>query len=206
MNQKSGEETKDFSHFSHQRIEPLIATCPALKAVVTARGRGPRTERASTITFKTFAGGFLKLVGSLSASELSQLAARDVFVTELDRLATETENRAGSPLHLAKSRQRTYEYTSKLILECSPTIAGQSRIEQEYLAGTQEHYLLPCPICGHEQELLKENFEWESATYRCVRCAQPGEQTAWLARVGRWVAFSTARAEGVRCFGRRLDQ
>jgi phage terminase large subunit GpA-like protein len=129
------------------------------------------------ITFKTFVGGFLKSTGSLSVSELSQLAARDVYVTDLERLATETENCEGSPLHLAKLRQRTYEHISKLILECSPTIAGESRIEQECLAGTQEHYLLPRLICGHEQELLKENFDWETMTYRCVRCAPPSPQT-----------------------------
>ena len=155
--------------------------------MVTARGTGPRTEGASTIVFKTFVGGFLKLAGSLSASELSQLAARDVFITELDRLSTETENREGSPLHLAKLRQRTYEYTSKLVLECCPTIAGESRIEQEYKAGTQEHYYLPCPICGHKQELRKENFDWEVATYRCERCAGVRAQRDWLSRVGSWI-------------------
>jgi hypothetical protein len=45
--------------------------------------RGP-----STITFKTFAGGFLKLTGTLSASELSQVAVRDLYGTEIDRYAT----------------------------------------------------------------------------------------------------------------------
>jgi phage terminase large subunit GpA-like protein len=97
--------------FSHQRIETLIGSCPLLRAVVTARGTGPRTEGASTITFKTFAGGFLKLTGTLSASELSQVAVRDLYLTEVDRYAIETENREGSPVHLAKLRQRTFEHT-----------------------------------------------------------------------------------------------
>ena len=35
--------------FSHQRVEPLIETTPALKAVVSERGTGPRTQGASTI-------------------------------------------------------------------------------------------------------------------------------------------------------------
>jgi len=172
--------------FSHQRIETLLASCPPLKAVVSARGSGPRVEGASTITFKTFAGGFLKLTGTLSASELSQVAVRDLYMTEVDRYAIETENKEGSPVHLAKLRQRTFEHTSKLIMECSPTISGESRIELEYQAGTPEHYFLPCPLCGHQQELLKPGFDWESVTYRCVNCAQPSLQRAWLSRVGSW--------------------
>ena len=126
--------------FSHERVEPLIETTPARKAVVSARGTGPRTQGASTIQIRTYPGGFLKLVGSVSASELSQMAIRDLYAKELDRFAIETENAEGDPVHLMKLRQRTFEYTSKLIMECSPTIAGESRIELEYQQGTQEHY------------------------------------------------------------------
>jgi phage terminase large subunit GpA-like protein len=187
--------------FSHQRIEPLIKTCEPLKAVVTARETGPRVEGASTITFKTFAGGFLKLTGTLSASELSQVAVRDLYMTEVDRYAVETENREGSPVHLAKLRQRTFEHTSKLIMECSPTIAGESRIEIEYLNGTQEHYFLPCPGCGFEQELLRPGFDWESATYRCSSCGCAHGQEAWLSRVGRWMSLrETPAPAGIRSF------
>ena len=129
--------------FSHQRIGPLIDSCPALAAVVNARGQGRHVRDASTLSFRTYAGGFLKLTGTLSASELSQVAARDVFATELDRFSVETENGEGSPIHLMKLRQRTFEHTSKLIMECSPTIQEESRIQIEYLAGSQEHYFLP---------------------------------------------------------------
>jgi len=170
--------------FSHQRIETLINSCPPLKAVVSSRGTGPRTEGASTIDFKTYAGGFLELVGTLSASELSQVAVRDLYMTEVDRYAVETENKEGSPLHLAKLRQRIFRHTSKLVMECSPTIAGESRIELEYQAGSQEHYFLPCPVCGFEQELLKPGFDWESATYCCSNCGGSSPQKAWLSRVG----------------------
>ena len=174
--------------FSHQRIEALVASCPPLKSVVSARGTGPRTEGASTITFKTFVGGFLKLTGTLSASELSQVAVRDLYMTEVDRYAIETENKEGNPVHLAKLRQRTFEHTSKLIMECSPTIANESRIELEFQAGSMEHYFLPCPLCGHEQELLKEGFDWDSAIYRCASCLGTSPQKGWLSRVGRWIS------------------
>jgi phage terminase large subunit GpA-like protein len=128
----------------------------------------------------------LKLVGSLSASELSQMAIRDLYATELDRFAIETEDSEGDPVHLMKLRQRTFEHTSKLIMECSPTIAGESRIELEYQQGTQEHYFLPCPRCGFEQELLKPNFNWENATYQCVNCGEACSQRAWQSRIGSW--------------------
>jgi terminase, large subunit len=52
-----------------------------------------------------------------------------LYVTEVDRYATETENRRATPSNLAKLRQRTFQHTSKLIMECSPTIqvrAGSS--------------------------------------------------------------------------------
>jgi phage terminase large subunit GpA-like protein len=114
------------------------------------------------------------------------MAIRDLYATELDRFATETENSEGDPVHLMKLRQRTFEHTSKLIMECSPTIAGESRIELEYQQGTQEQYFLPCPRCGFQQELLKPNFDWECATYRCVNCGNDSSQRSWQSRVGKW--------------------
>jgi len=186
--------------FSHQRIEPLIESTPPLKAVVSERGAGPRTQGASTIRFRTYPGGFLKLVGSLSASELSQMAIRDLYATELDRFATETENSEGDPVHLMRLRQRTFEHTSKLIMECSPTIAGESRIELEYQQGTQEHYFLPCPRCGFQQELLKPNFDWEGATYQCVNCGNGSSQRSWQAKVGQWRPTVSERDTSIRSF------
>jgi hypothetical protein len=92
--------------FSHQRIEPMIENCPPLKAKLSERGTGPRTQGASTIRFRTYPGGFLKLAGSLSSSELSQLAVRDLHTSELDRFVTEVEIGEGDPVHLMKVRQR----------------------------------------------------------------------------------------------------
>jgi phage terminase large subunit GpA-like protein len=187
--------------FSHQRVEPLIENTPPLKAVVSERGTGPRTQGASTIRFRTYPGGFLKLTGSLSASELSQMAIRDLYATELDRFALETENNEGDPVHLMKLRQRTFEHTSKLIMECSPTIVGESRLELEYQQGTQEHYFLPCPRCGFGQELLKPNFDWESATYHCVNCGDGSSQRSWQAKVGqRRPTVSPQRDTSIRSF------
>ena len=73
-------------------------------------------------------------------------------------------------------------------MECSPTIAGESRIELEYQQGTQEHYFLPCPRCGFEQELLKPNFDWDAGTYQCVNCGRGQSQRTWQAKVGRWIS------------------
>jgi phage terminase large subunit GpA-like protein len=123
-------------------------------------------------------------------------------MTEVDRYAVETENKESNPVHLAKLRQRTFEHTSKLVAECSPTIQGESRIELEYQAGSQEHYFLPCPVCGFEQELLKPGFDWESATYRCVSCSGESSQKAWLPRGGRWIPFAPGSngAAAIRSF------
>jgi phage terminase large subunit GpA-like protein len=41
----------------------------------------------------------------------------------------------------------------KILLECSPSVKGHSRIEAEYLTSDQRRYHVPCPHCRHHQVL-----------------------------------------------------
>ena len=42
----------------------------------------------------------------------------------------------------------------------TPTIAGRSRIEREYLASNQRRFFVPCPACGEMQWLRFEQLLW----------------------------------------------
>jgi hypothetical protein len=105
-----------------------------------------------------------------------------------------------------EARARTFGWRRKMFLVSTPTIAGLSRIEREYLATDQRRYFLPCPHCGAMQWLRFERLVWdegapETARYLCEACDRPigEEHKARMLAAGEW--RSTAEAEDPQAIG-----
>lgn len=174
---------------SQQRIEPLIEECPELRdLILPARSR----DSGNTVLAKRFAGGQLVLTGANSAVGLRSMPARWLFLDEVDAYEGDVEGE-GDPVALAEARTRTFGHRVKIFLVSTPTIKGLSRIEREYEASDQRHYFVPCPQCGHMQQLMFERLRWEkgkpeATEYVCESCERgiaEHHKTAMLA-AGEW--------------------
>jgi phage terminase large subunit GpA-like protein len=126
------------------------------------------------------------------------MSARFLFLDEIDAYPGDVEGE-GDPIALAEARARTFGWRRKTFLVSTPTIAGLSRIEREYLASDQRRFFVPCPRCNAMQWLRFERLVWrkgepESARYLCEACEYLiGEQhkTAMLA-AGEWRATAVS--------------
>lgn len=141
---------------SKQRIAPMIAESPALRARVSdARAR----DSGNTMLQKDFPGGTLIMTGANSAVGLRSMPARFLFPDEVDSYEAEAEDE-GDPIKLAERRTQTFGHRRKIFLVSTPTTKGRSRIESEYLASDQRMYHVPCPHCGETQTLKFGNLKW----------------------------------------------
>jgi phage terminase large subunit GpA-like protein len=188
---------------SRQRIDTSITESPALRArVSTPRSR----DAANTVLLKEFPGGLVAITGANSAAGLCAFSCRYLAFDEVDRYPANVEGE-GDPLALAEARARTYGSRRKELVMSTPTVAGLSRIEQEFLATDQRRYFVPCPHCGAFQVLEFPRLEWEpgrpkTARYRCAACHElirEGAKTRMLGR-GEWRATAPTADPGVAGF------
>jgi phage terminase large subunit GpA-like protein len=175
---------------SKQRIQPLIDECPQLKNKVKA---SRERDSGNTILMKEFPGGMLVMTGANSAVGLRSLPARYLFLDEIDAYPGDVDGE-GDPIALAEARARTFS-RRKIFKVSTPTIQGRSRIESAYEASDQRKYEVPCPHCGHFQDLVWKQLRWppgkpHQAAYFCIECDTKIEEhckTDMLDR-GKWIA------------------
>jgi phage terminase large subunit GpA-like protein len=180
---------------SRMRIDPMIQATPRLTQKVAAQ----RSRDASNTTnHKDFPGGVLTMTGANSAVGLRSTPVRYLFLDEVDGYPHDLDGE-GSPVELAKKRTATYS-KRKIFAISTPTIAGLSTIEEEFLNTDQRYYHVPCPDCGHKQPLVFRDesgprLVWEKGRPETVRFACEGcgslieerHKPAMLA-AGEWIA------------------
>ena len=175
---------------SKQRIEPLIEESEVLRKLV----RDPRSrDSGNTVLSKDFPGGVLVMTGANSAVGLRSMAARYLFLDEVDAYPGDVEGE-GDPITLAMARTRTFA-RRKVLLVSTPKITGMSRIESAYEESDQRKYWVPCPTCREFQILKFAQLRWpkgdpQSAVYICEHCGQEirnHQKQSMLAR-GEWRA------------------
>jgi phage terminase large subunit GpA-like protein len=143
--------------FSDQRIDPLIEETPAIRErVAPARSRDSGNRQLS----KEFPGGQLVMTGANSAVGLRSMSARFLFLDEIDAYPGDVEGE-GDPIALAEARARTFGWRRKTFLVSTPTIAGLSRIEREYLTSDQRRFFVAT---------------FKSETYRFLRLSRPTDE------------------------------
>ena len=175
---------------SKQRIDPLIEESEVLRKLV----RDPRSrDSGNTVLSKDFPGGVLVMTGANSAVGLRSMAARYLFLDEVDAYPGDVEGE-GDPITLAMARTRTFA-RRKVFLVSTPKITGMSRIESAYEESDQRKYWVPCPTCREFQILKFAQLRWpkgdpQSAVYICEHCGQEirnHQKQSMLAR-GEWRA------------------
>lgn len=97
-------------------------------------------------------GGFLLPFGANNASKLRSFSIQYLLIDEPDGFKT-TLGKDGDPVKLAFDRTAAYAQSRKICLLSTPTIKGQSKIEDHYELGDQRKYFVPCKHCQFPQEL-----------------------------------------------------
>ncbi len=152
------------------RIAKTIKAVPEL----TERVASPRSrDSINTMDSKEFKGGTLTIVTSGAAANLSELSCRYLVYDEIDRRKENVDNE-GASWKLAEARQTTYLRNKKSYYPSSPTIEGESDIDELFKMGTQQEALADCVHCGHEQPLVFERLvmseDGQTAMYPCAEC------------------------------------
>jgi len=163
-------------YFIHQEPSPLMYVAPkkeiaeawskerfmkSVKAtpVVAKAFSGNRRGEGNTILQKQYAGGQISIVSARNPDDLAMRAVRIMMFDECDKYPVNTgagsegSGGEGDPIAIAWGRATTYGKRAKKITACSPTVQGKSRIEAEYLKGSQEVYKQRCKHCGELHEL-----------------------------------------------------
>lgn len=175
--------------WSKQRFAPMISECPSLQEKIPpARSR----DSGNTTLMKEWPGGLIAISGANSSATLAMMPIRILGLDEIDRYPMELDGE-GDPIKIAEARTTTYG-NRKIFKISSPTIESLSRINKEYKKSDQRKYLVPCPHCGNEHELLWENLHYpegepDQAQMACPDCGalfDESEKEAMLAN-GHWL-------------------
>lgn len=135
--------------YSKTRIAPMIRDTKVLNTLFyDVKSR----DANNTILSKVFPGGRLIMCGANSPAGLASRPIRILLADEVDRFP-DSAGTEGDPVDLAAKRMTTF-WNSCMGLFSTPTNEGTSRIDEEYLAGTQEEWQHKCPNCG-EYHLLR---------------------------------------------------
>lgn len=142
--------------YSKSRIAPMLRDTPALTDLFyTVKdkdgGQGKQNDGNNTILSKIFPGGRLIMCGANSPAGLASRPVRILLADEVDRFP-DSAGGEGDPVDLAAKRMTTF-WNRVMGLFSTPTVEGRSRIEKEYLAGTQEEWQHQCPNCGEYHTL-----------------------------------------------------
>ncbi|MDO4647620.1 MAG: phage terminase large subunit family protein [Eubacteriales bacterium] len=199
--------------YSKRRIAPMIAACPTLRdKVFKARSR----DAANTITLKTFPGGSLAIIGANSPADLASKPVRYIFMDETDRFPP-SAGTEGDPQELAERRTETFRHNRKIVKTSTPTIKGRSKIEADYMNGTQEEWHTECPYC-HQYSFIqfkdikfeKENFKNDqgdedykvlSVGWECPICKHLAPEHLVKRLPAKWVSKNPKALEnGIRSF------
>lgn len=199
----------DAETFSKERLAPMIRDTPCLTGkVAEVKSRSP----SNTITHKRFPGGFVALVGAQTPSALARRPIRYLFCDEIDKYPA-SAGTEGDPIALAMKRTATFRHRRKIILTCSPTIAGRSRIAKAYQQSDRRRPEVPCHACGEYQPIRWAQVKWDNslavddrsatAHYECAHCGarwddaqrwKAADQTRWKAErpcagtAGFWIS------------------
>lgn len=138
--------------FSKVRLAKMIQDSKVLTPLFYDRVKS--RDANQTILSKFYKGGRIILVGANSSSGLASRPIKILLCDEVDRYPASAMGE-GDPIDLASKRTSNF-FDAKIALFSTPTTEGASRIDVEYLMGTQEEWSHECPNCG-EWHCLSHN-------------------------------------------------
>ncbi len=181
-----------------QRVNPMLEACDCLADKVNARAQ---RSASNSRDVKDFPGGMAVFSGANSPSSLRSMPIKYVIADEVDSFPWDVGRKAdgggeGDPLGLIEARQSNFS-RSKILIISSPTMKDASVIEDQFLAGDQRRYHVPCPHCSEFQHLKWKQLHWmlvdgnvKEVWYVCEHCGCEIEEHCkpQMLADGRWIA------------------
>lgn len=178
-----------------QRLDPMLQETPVLAEIFDSRRQ---RDGANAEDMKDFPGGVMILSGANSPASLASMPIRYALLDEVDRFPWEV-GKEGDPIGLIDERTKTFP-RRKVLLVSTPTVKGESRIDEEFQASDQRHYHVPCPHCGDYAPMLWARVRWDAKLTRawivCEACGAETDEhhkTAML-EAGRWIPHNPGAA------------
>ncbi|MBN9411352.1 MAG: phage terminase large subunit family protein [Burkholderiales bacterium] len=162
------------------RVSQAIRNVKELRECVSAQRSRDKRNTTQAKDFKGDATLYINTAGA--AANLAEITVRYLFIDEVDRLPPLVE---GDSVEIAEARATQHERDCKFYEVSSPTLEGFSKIDELFLMGTQEVYLVPCPHCGHHHQLELANFRYrrdpdtgfmDAAWFVCPECGSEIEE------------------------------
>lgn len=185
--------------YNRDKLDRMIQSTPVL-----ARAVADVTERSgqgSTTAVKRGArGAQVELVTASSSRDLQSRTARLLVMEEVSEYDAEVGGR-GDPMDQALARTIAWRKRGEKVVDISTPGEKQGsanrppcRITRLYEQGSGGRFLMPCPHCGHRQELRFTQLIWpagvpQDAAYACEGCGTligESHKPAMLAG-GAWV-------------------
>lgn len=106
-------------------------------------------------------GGWMTWLGAIDPGGMHSLPFPTIVMDEVDRWRATKD---GHPVDLFAARGKTFSRSGvlRMLLGSTPSLAGQSRIHDEYLTGDQRHLFVRCLSCGGPQRLRWRRVDKES--------------------------------------------
>ena len=198
--------------YSKSRIAPMLKDTKALNNLFfDVKSR----DSNNTILSKLFPGGRLIMCGANSPAGLASRPVRVLLADEVDRFP-DSAGTEGDPVDLAAKRMTTF-WNRVMGLFSTPTNEGSSRIETEYIAGTQEEWQHQCPKCEEyhlvtHRDIVEKHEEIQnkngtkgyiviSVKWRCPDCGYEFSETEMKNTKQKYIAQNaSALKNGVRSF------
>lgn len=160
--------------FSKDRLAPMIRDTPAL----TGKVADPKSrDSGNTLLHKKFPGGHITLAGANSPQGLRSRPIRILLADEIDGYPR-TAGAEGDPFLLGRKRTTAF-WNRRILAGSTPTIKGQSRVEEGFENSDQRYFHYACPHCGQYQRLVWSQVKWteyglppEEAVYQCIHCGE----------------------------------
>lgn len=176
------------------KFTPMAEGNPHLKALLGSKGA---KDGSNSQFFKSFPGGQIVFTGAKSPANLRSLAVKNLFLDEVDAFDNDVDGE-GSPVVLAEQRTETFR-NRKIYKVSTPLAKSTSIISKEYEKTDKRKWMVPCPACGHKQELVIDQLKWTpgdfaTVAYHCISCGteiKNRDKNRMVAK-GEWVPTNLA--------------
>lgn len=193
--------------FMRDRFRPMIQASPGIAKRVP-RGRTRDAARVDGVSWDN--GGYLNITGMASSNKVKGKPVRILGADEWDegiKYCTDLGDMRGR----CRTRLRTFAGRSKLVITSTPT-GEDVGIWVLWQEAQQWGYFVPCPDCGHFQQLIFAHVIWprdedgnhpdpeeiyreRSARYQCEACESlwTDGQKHTAVKAGRWECLTPER-------------
>jgi len=138
--------------FIRKEFRPLIEHNKILRA------RKPANRHYYGDGMMLFPGAALTVFGANSDAQVSGETVKRIFGNEVDKWRGSTDEEA-SIIEQTRHRTESFDDERKHYYSSTPTLETGT-IWQEYLKGDQRRWHVPCPDCGHLQQLEWNQVDW----------------------------------------------